>query len=558
MLGQIVRKVFAGRADKPVAVTGEMLAVERKARARASALALSEGFARALQELEPVMDGASEAATFVVFGRLKLILGHLEEAQAWLHKAEARNDSDADTLHSLAQLYGHLDDPDRQYDYARRRLECGQPFGTASFLPAARALAALVAGDAAAAGAAGSEAWHDDIQWLHGQWPQVTPAPDAAAAQEYAEYLFAMGRRAQAQAMLADLVAGLRAEQCTEMDFARMEVLQDEGRLTVIRAPDDALLRAAVIADAAVFPEIQWLPWLPDRGAVLADLATRKQRTVREVASSPLLLHDKHRAWIRLPDGQPRVIEQPAVLLGSISNYYHHVVDHLSRLAVVDALGLDVSDAVFVVGQDLLPFQAELFELLGIAPGRLLRVGPHDHLRFRQLTAPCPPLLGGVAFSPRIAAWARERLVVARGVQGPPVRLYVSRARASVRRVVNEAQLTDWLAAEGYTVIHPEDMTVAQQIDLYARASHVVAPGGAALTNMIFMPPGSRVVMLNNAHLTQVGQKRFFDPLSRACGLDFRIVSGQPAKLNTQRILDADLDVPLAKLQQTLRDWPAP
>lgn len=524
---------------------------ERQVRHKASILMRTQGFASALAELQPVMATAMEPATFTAYGQLKLYTGDIPQALVWLQRADALDARNPQTLLSLAQLYAHSGDPDRQYDCARRCLECAPSPTIEAIMEAARALVDM----AAAPGHA--EDLDEDVQWLNGQWGKLVSPPGPDQVRLFAEYLFALGRHQQATDMLSGLMPAQELARCARLSFGKLAHLQDVGRVEVLdTAGEDSLLRAAVIPDGAVLPEMQWLPWLPERGTIVGDFATRKQRTVREVPASQLLLHSPDAAWVRLPDGPVRTVSQPAVLLGGNANYYHHIMDHLSRLATLQALGVDTKDAVFIVGSQLLPFQQELLELVGIPPERWLQASPEDNLVFRTLIAPGPPLMGGVAFSPRIASWARSQLVLPRGIQGPPVRLYVSRARAKLRRVVNEAELTQWLAQEGYTIIYPEEMTVAQQIDLYARASHVVAPGGAALTNMIFMPAGARVVMLNNAHLTPAAQKRFFDPLARASGLDFRIVSGQPARLNTNRILDADLDVPLAKLQQTLREWP--
>jgi capsular polysaccharide biosynthesis protein len=118
--------------------------------------------------------------------------------------------------------------------------------------------------------------------------------------------------------------------------------------------------------------------------------------------------------------------------------------------------------------------------------------------------------------------------------------------------VTNEDEITAWLVQHGFEVIYPEELSVAQQIALYSRATHVIAPGGAALTNMIFMPPGGWVLMLNNRHLPARAQHLYFTPMAKACGHHFRIVSGTPSRFATTRVVDADLIVPLQDVQRAL------
>ncbi len=73
-------------------------------------------------------------------------------------------------------------------------------------------------------------------------------------------------------------------------------------------------------------------------------------------------------------------------------------------------------------------------------------------------------------------------------------RLYVPRRQT--RRVTNEAEVFEILKKYGFEAIDTDAMSFAEQVDTFSQASAVAAPHGAALTNILFMPPGGHLLEL--------------------------------------------------------------
>jgi capsular polysaccharide biosynthesis protein len=73
-------------------------------------------------------------------------------------------------------------------------------------------------------------------------------------------------------------------------------------------------------------------------------------------------------------------------------------------------------------------------------------------------------------------------------------RIYISRAQARRRRVLNEAEVMAALTARGYSCVELERLTWAEQIAVFKQAKIVVAPHGAGLANLAFCRPATRVV----------------------------------------------------------------
>jgi capsular polysaccharide biosynthesis protein len=77
-----------------------------------------------------------------------------------------------------------------------------------------------------------------------------------------------------------------------------------------------------------------------------------------------------------------------------------------------------------------------------------------------------------------------------------PRKLYVSRADAGGRRVLNEDAMMRLLAPLGYELATLSGRSLADQVALFAGATHIVGLHGAGLANIVFAPAGGRLLEL--------------------------------------------------------------
>ena len=303
------------------------------------------------------------------------------------------------------------------------------------------------------------------------------------------------------------------------------------------------------LKDVRVIPGFQWIPVLDDGAVVLSGFTMHRMKSHRELAACPQLMNNRDRLELRLST-TPRVVETPALLIGGMAQYYHQTIDYLSALAVAETLGIG-TDRPLVVNRELAAFQREQLALLGYGEDRLLLVGDDEQVVFRDLMVPTRLVRGGQWMHPLTPQWYRRRLVPA-GDAPADAKLYVSRRHAPRRRIANEHAVEGLLAARGYRTVYPEDMNIAQQAALFATASHLVAPGGAALTNMVFMPPGGAILVPVSRYAMAGAVDTYFDPLAAACGHRFDWLRGKPVAFGGERVLDADFEVDLDELARAL------
>jgi hypothetical protein len=172
--------------------------------------------------------------------------------------------------------------------------------------------------------------------------------------------------------------------------------------------------------------------------------------------------------------------------------YGHWLIDLLPRLALVPE---DERDFSVLVPAPARAFQLRLLELLGIEGSRVVpTAGPN--VRVERLLLCHPSHRTTRPVGPHLR-WVVERLRAAAGADSTPapLRLYVSRANRT-RRVVNEGDLADVLAAHGFETIRPEELDLAEQIHAFARADAIAGTHGSGLLNCVFAPPGTRLFEL--------------------------------------------------------------
>ncbi len=132
-----------------------------------------------------------------------------------------------------------------------------------------------------------------------------------------------------------------------------------------------------------------------------------------------------------------------------------------------------------------------------------------------------------LVIAPEAVQLLRERLLpTAAGVAGR--KIYIARDRARYRRVLNEGQIQAALRAQGFEIVRPEELSFAEQLELFSGASVIVGPTGAGLSNMVFAPLGCRVIVL--AGETREANYFIFGQLGRLLKHELQYVTGEARK----------------------------
>jgi capsular polysaccharide biosynthesis protein len=205
-----------------------------------------------------------------------------------------------------------------------------------------------------------------------------------------------------------------------------------------------------------------------------------------------------HSAQHRLRLGPLQRVEKRVAVIATAWSYgyFHWMLDVLPRVELLRRAGMLDGIEAFIVAEDGLPFQRQALERAGLKPDRLIVADDpwRFHLQAAELVVPSLPSALGTPMK-----WACQYV---RGLyedcrvvrRANPRRLYISRAQARGRRVLNEADVRGRLATAGFEYVELDTLSVTEQARLFSEAECIVAPHGAGLTNILFCEPGTCIV----------------------------------------------------------------
>lgn len=238
---------------------------------------------------------------------------------------------------------------------------------------------------------------------------------------------------------------------------------------------------------------------------------------VRARHSRGLLPIPRDAAPSRLAPPEAELAE--AAWVGPVSFHFgHQVADFGMRLAA-SAYGTD-GPLLFAMRPEDQPeppaFFWQILEHLAVDPARVVLARVPTLVR-RLHVFPPAERRGGLLGPSRRHLDLMDRITARPqsdpGSEAPRERVYVSRSKLQAKQSVftvgqlaGEAYFESLLAGAGVTVVHPEEITVAEQMDLYRRAALLVFAEGSALHGLQLLGRiGADVAVINRRRWSRVG-----------------------------------------------------
>ena len=239
----------------------------------------------------------------------------------------------------------------------------------------------------------------------------------------------------------------------------------------------------------------------------------------------------------------------------STGGYFHWIVDILPRLWMARDYLPDTYFAIPDYFFTKWPFSKEYFALLGVE--KFLILDNINQYSIKKLVMPTRagnpfylqpiPLKEGVKWLRNAALQESSKTL--------GERLYISRARASYRKVVNEKELFPILEKYGFKIIHFEDFTLADQISICQNAKVLMGLHGAGLVNMAFLRPGSKVIEIRPDNVYHMYTCFFTLYPYFECEYNYILCDYAPEVLPTEkRIDDRSVIVSKEKLEKSLKE----
>jgi hypothetical protein len=256
-------------------------------------------------------------------------------------------------------------------------------------------------------------------------------------------------------------------------------VAQDEfvkHRAVLERAQTLVIIERATIRDVVGFIELPdgqicyegnwWLPYLRDHPAYKRRFALKRRRLSGNIYSLLCL-------WA--------------------PEFYHWFHDVLPRLET--ALPHLPADTKFLINSSPKAWQLDSLVAFGIGTDRLEIQPGGMHTRVERLWFATPvghTSLGSGEVIQKVAKRLRHHFV-ANSSKEKLNRVYVSRRNAAARRIVNESEVTPFLREANFETVLCEDLSLAEQVRLFAKTTAIIGGHGGGLINLIYCGPDSCV-----------------------------------------------------------------
>jgi capsular polysaccharide biosynthesis protein len=186
-------------------------------------------------------------------------------------------------------------------------------------------------------------------------------------------------------------------------------------------------------------------------------------------------------------------------------NYYHFLWDELPKL--FSALPFLPQNVRFLIPDDITDWGRDALQALGITPDKCLMQSCCEESQVERLWFATP--LGHsdhASTAPDIAHKLCRCFIEKYGSRSTCAkrRIFISRVNSRYRRLLNESDLKSELNRLGFEFVFAENLKFSEQVRLFSESAIILAQHGAGLTNMMFAPPGCRILEIHGPDVTRI------------------------------------------------------
>lgn len=229
-------------------------------------------------------------------------------------------------------------------------------------------------------------------------------------------------------------------------------------------------------------------------------------------------------------------------------NYFHWLVECLPRLSIVNQFP-EYDSLPLLLDSTLQPQQIEALSLLNTQKRELIQLERGVAYQIENLIYPSSLSVihdnyhspvsyrDDILISPVAINYLRENFIKLKSNKSkkPFRKIYISRKKsASSRALLNTEELESLFIDKGFEIVYPEFLSFANQVKIFSEAEIVVGATGAAMTNLIFMSPGTKAIVLYYLH-PQVNYY-LFSQIANILNINLQYVLGNEVEPSPYRI----------------------
>lgn len=280
-----------------------------------------------------------------------------------------------------------------------------------------------------------------------------------------------------------------------------------------------------------------------DSGTVVTKDGQLLEEVAYEFGKNP----DENSFFSAKAKGPERIKGRVAVLSTAGGGYFHWMTGVMPRLHLIEKSGIKLESIdTFIIDHGGYGFQEEAIKAFGIGASRIIESNRTSYFEAEELIV--PSLAWHKHHMPPWSCNVVRKTFLDTEVRRKDKRLLLSREDARERRISNSREVLKCLEEQGFEKIIPGEMTIKEQARAFSVAEVIVSPHGAGLTNILFAPPGTKVIEIFSPHYIE----KCFWILASQLELEYGFILGE----STPRIQEygkrEDIRVDINKLKKVL------
>lgn len=217
-------------------------------------------------------------------------------------------------------------------------------------------------------------------------------------------------------------------------------------------------------------------------------------------------------------------------------NFYHWMFEELPRFYLLSKYEGNID--YYISNFSNKPYQLETLKLLNIEVKKLISPSGKYGIQASNLIISYSPAFDSGYVSSWICNFIKKIFLPFlddNSSDGYAERVYIARGNALNRKVVNEVEIINILRNNGFQICYLDNYTLIEQANIFYHAKVIIAPHGAALTNLVHCKEKTKVLEIFNPTYAPT----MFWEISSKMGLDYYCSVGERTDFEfTENITD--------------------
>ncbi len=217
-------------------------------------------------------------------------------------------------------------------------------------------------------------------------------------------------------------------------------------------------------------------------------------------------------------------IKKKAILLSSIreDNFFHWIFDTMIKLKLLEN-DPSKKKLPIILRDKLTSYQKKMLNIFGVNNKIIFTNGKSFEAKNIIIpTTPSPPV-----YSKSAVFWLRKKFLDnIKKFSTENKRIYISRSDASHRKIINDAEVSNFLKKYDFKTLVLSDLTLEEQINNFRCADMIILPHGSGASHLLFAKKNCKVIELQSP--SQINN--MFCCLSKIIGCKYGFLVGEEKK----------------------------